>query len=151
MSIKVVDEVPRTMLEKRVTYREMIRKDINEALDNRIENFEFEGDYNWKYLAQYAREEASRIFRRRYYLPAAQRVKQELKEKYNVQYVFPNSDWTYNTQFIKFASRQCEDRVHVYAKVDYDLIDRFYEILYEDTDRREAEFVARNLAKGKEK
>ena len=46
MSIKVVDEVPG--MAGRKTYNEMIREDINEALEKHIEKFEFEGDYNYK-------------------------------------------------------------------------------------------------------
>lgn len=61
--IKPVDEIPQNLAKKRETYREQIRKDIREAMDKRIRKFEFVGDYKYKYLAQYVREEADRIIR----------------------------------------------------------------------------------------
>jgi len=68
MAIKSVDEIPETLQQKRESYRAMIRRDINEALDNHITRFEFEGDYNFKYLGQYAREEADRVFGSRFFI-----------------------------------------------------------------------------------
>lgn len=134
MSIKVVDDIPETLQEKRQSYREKITLDILEALEQRIECFEFEGDYNWKYLAQYAREEARRIFRKNYYLPAKNKVITELKEKYNEKYIFPKSDWEYKNRFINVVNRKGEDRQHVYVTIDYEFADNFYKTLLEDTD-----------------
>lgn len=59
--IKPVEEIPMSLAKKRESYRDQIRKDIREALDKGISKFEFVGDYKYKYLAQYAREEADRI------------------------------------------------------------------------------------------
>ena len=59
--IRPVDEIPMNAADKRKSYREQIRNDIREAMDKGINKFEFVGDYKYKYLAQYAREEADRI------------------------------------------------------------------------------------------
>lgn len=59
--IKPVDEIPQSLASKRKSYREQIRNDIKEAMDKDIRKFEFVGDYKYKYLANYAREEARRI------------------------------------------------------------------------------------------
>ena len=59
--IKPIDEIPQNVQQSRKSYRENIRQDIREAIDRDIGKFEFVGDYKYKYLAQYAREEARRI------------------------------------------------------------------------------------------
>lgn len=62
--IKPIDEIPLNVSEQRNNYRQMIRNDILEAMDKGILKFEFVGEYNYKYLAQYAREEAESIVRK---------------------------------------------------------------------------------------
>lgn len=64
--IKPVDEIPKGLSKKHSSYREMIRADIQEALDRGIARFEFVGDYKYKYLAQYAREEADKLMKEQY-------------------------------------------------------------------------------------
>lgn len=64
--IKPVDEIPQSLASKRKSYREQIRNDIKEAMDKDIRKFEFVGDYKYKYLANYAREEADRIIHNEY-------------------------------------------------------------------------------------
>lgn len=59
--IQPIDEIPQNVQQSRKSYREDIRRDIREAIDRGISKFEFVGDYKYKYLAQYAREEARRI------------------------------------------------------------------------------------------
>ena len=148
MSIKKIDQISESLQDQRVTYREMIKNDIQEALDNHVEQFEFEGNYNWKYLPQYAREEAQRLFRRKYYMPIIYRVNAELKQKYNVKYIVSPGDWTYRDRFIKVSSRKMEDRVHVYAKIDFAFIDRFADILYEDMEDKAIQALERELKVG---
>lgn len=143
MAIKELDDIPETLSEKRQTYRRMIRKDIQEAIDKQIECFEFDGDYNYKYLAQYAREEARALFHSQYYIPAAKKVKPLISQKYNKKYVFGRSEWEYAERFIKIKSRKCKDRVHVYASIDFEFIDSFEEILYEDMDKKQQEILER--------
>lgn len=77
--IKPVTEIPQNMVQKRESYRDRIRADIREALDKGIHKFEFVGDYKYKYLAQYAREEADRIIRNEY-IKTVQKHKAELED-----------------------------------------------------------------------
>lgn len=65
--IKPVDEIPMNPAQKNKGYRDQIRRDLQEAMDNGIRRFEFVGDYKYKYLAQYVREEAERIIRSAFY------------------------------------------------------------------------------------
>lgn len=65
--IKPVDEIPMNPEQKNKGYRDKIRKDLQEAMDNGIRRFEFVGDYKYKYLAKYVREEAEKIIRSTYY------------------------------------------------------------------------------------
>ena len=65
--IKPIDEIPKNVSEQRESYRQMIKNDIQEAMSKGIEKFEFIGNYNFKYLAQYAREEAENIVRSKFF------------------------------------------------------------------------------------
>lgn len=85
--IKQIEEIPKSHAEKCKSNRQLIRDDIQEALDKNISKFEFIGDYNFKYLDQYAREEAERIWRKLFrdtVLPHYD----EWKEKYKTKYIF---------------------------------------------------------------
>ena len=59
--IKPIDEIPKNINEQRKIYRKQISDDIQEAIDKGIFKFEFVGDYNFKTLAQMAREEARNV------------------------------------------------------------------------------------------
>lgn len=83
--IKPVDEIPMNIAKKRESYRDQIRSDIHEAMDNGIKKFEFVGDYKFKYLAQYAREEADRIIRNEY-IRVVRLHKDELENMYSDYY-----------------------------------------------------------------
>ena len=61
--IKPIEKLPETLSQRRDSYRARMRADIQQAIDSRTAKFEFVGDYNYKYLARYAREEASNILR----------------------------------------------------------------------------------------
>lgn len=105
--IKPVDEIPQSLASKRKSYREQIRNDIQEALDKGIRKFEFVGDFNFKYLHQYAREEADRIWRKMF-LDITLPHYPEWKEKYKQEYIFLN-EWnlrSYNP--IKISSVKSE-------------------------------------------
>ena len=138
MAIKPVNEIPLTLQEKRQSYREMIRKDIQEAIDNHIERFEFEGDYNWKYLAQYAREEADRMWRNTIYYDTAKKVRAELlKDRPGEKYIPMRSGYEYHGKYIKIRAKKGEDRIHVYGEIDYKFAEGFYELLKADAIEQE--------------
>lgn len=141
MSIKPIEALPPER--ESVTRRKMLRDDIMSAISQRITAFEFEGDYNYKYLAQYAREQAEYIFKKEVYWQAMKKVREKLKEEWKGAYVFASSD-IYKGRFIKITKRKGEDRNHVYAQIDYDFADRFEEILEADTRKRYQEREERN-------
>lgn len=144
MSIKEVKELPLTQRERYDSYRSMIRADLEEAIRNRISTFEFEGDYNYKYLAQYAREEAGRLFTFRVYRDASKRVKQELASKFpENKYIFPESEFKYKNRYIKIRTKKGEDRIHVYGQIDFEFADTFCEILLKDTEAKYKELSER--------
>ena len=154
MSIKAVEAVPETLSEKQMSYRQKIRGDIREAIRNRIPAFEFEGDYNFKYLAQYAREEWRNEFRCIYYRNASKTVCDEVAEKTGKKYVFPAPDyWSLDREIIKFRARNAEDRVHVYAEINFDLLDhveeRIRKATYEKYDLTPDETEAKQDAESK--
>ena len=62
--IKEIEEIPKNEAQKRESYRQRIRDDLQEALDKGIYKFEFIGDYNFKTLQNTAREEAERVVRK---------------------------------------------------------------------------------------
>lgn len=145
MAIKSVDEIPETLQQKRESYRAMIRRDINEALDNHITKFEFEGDYNFKYLGQYAREEADRVFRSRFFYPAAQKIRTALKEKNPEQKYFFGIPSAYDCRgrAIVITTKKGEDRIHVYGYIDWDFLNNLEDWLFKETERREKEYAER--------
>ena len=110
--IKPVEQIPLNAAGKRQSYRGMIRADIEQAIAEGITKFEFEGEYKWKYLAGYAREEADTIWRNTWY-----KIMREAREKYGYKggRVPSYSD---KGQYIKIHSVKMEDRIHVYCEID---------------------------------
>lgn len=102
--IKPVDEIPMNIAQKRKSYRDQIRSDIREAMDKGIKKFEFIGDYNFKYLAQYAREEADRIISKEY-IRVAREHKDELENMHRDYYSIREK-----LRFITVTSVKGEDK-----------------------------------------
>lgn len=156
MAIKKIDQVPMTLQEQRASYREQIRRDINEAIEKKIDKFEFDGDYNYKYLANYAREEAEWIFRRKIYRPAEKRVRETLEKEWadengNSRRIFPESEWKYRGRYIRIKSLKGEDRQHVYAEIDFSQEEKFYDELLADTRAKYKEIAERDKLRQKRK
>ena len=116
MAIKPVESMPKSTVAPRHSYRAKIRADIEEAIDKRITLFEFEGEYNWKYLAQYAREVADEIWRDTF------RKLMLKKRPDNLRSSFFSSCPPYilKNQYIKIHSYKQSDRIHVYCVIDFD-------------------------------
>lgn len=133
MAIKEVDYIPESWAKNKGNYRVRITRDIREALNNRVTMFEFTGDYNYKYLANYARDVANQIFRKDIYLPAAKAIKMQFLTEMGRKGIYLKSDWEYRNLFINISSRKIDDEIHVYAKIDYEFAEKFKEILYKDT------------------
>lgn len=91
--IKPIEEIPQNTAQQRESYRDKIRCDITGAIEKGIGKFEFVGDYNFKYLANYAREEADRMFRRRFKDLVAPHYP-EWRERFQTEYIFLN-EWDF--------------------------------------------------------
>ena len=119
MSIKPIEEIPQSLSDKRRSYRECIRDDIKSAIGQKISKFEFDGDYNWKYLAQYAREEADMIWRKTYYdLIAKKKEESGLNDGHYYYGGIP--PYSLKGKYIKISSVKMPDRIHVYCSIDFD-------------------------------
>ena len=132
--IQEIKEVP--VINPTTSKKQMIRDDIRYALNNHIEKFEFQGDYNWKYLSQYAREVASRLFANEIFYPIKNEVEKELNGKYERERVFAPPYCRYTKEFITIQSRRLDDRIHVYATINFDYIENLKEILMRDTKKK---------------
>lgn len=142
MSIKPLDEIPLNTADKRQSYRAMIRQDIQTAIDQRITKFEFEGDYNWKYLTQYAREEADGIWRSTWY-----DIMRKAKEEHGIKGCMGNPSYHQKHDYIRISSVKMEDRMHVYCQIDYDAPERICRPLIEEAILEQKEKDAKAEAK----
>ena len=140
MSIKPIKEIPMNTKDARESYRARIRADINEALEKRIDMFEFEGDYNYKYLAQYAREEADRIIRH-ITNKHDREITKVLQKEFNEEYIYVPP---IREAIIVISNRKLEDRNHVYVSIDYEKLDNLYDTLMKATRDR---YLVKKLTK----
>ena len=129
MSIRPVDKIPKAS-SKTLSYRDLIRNDINDAMNQGISKFEFTGDcYNYKYLAQTVREEVGKMFREEFnrrITPVRARLTTEFDQS------FPCSYYHYVNKYIRIHAVTQIDKIHVYAEIDYDFITRMEEIVEAD-------------------
>lgn len=108
--IKSLDKIPKV---KQTSQRELIRRDLDQAIANHIELFEFVGDeYNYKYLAQYASEVAER-YTINYFRP----LLSEVATKNGWEYLMLPHEYRRN-YFIKVSSREGR----VFCKINYSKI-----------------------------
>ena len=106
-----------------------------------IKKFEFEGDYNYKTLAASARNQARTMFK-----PIFRKTAKEVEEIVGAELgrkIWVTRDWDYRDKYISIMSRKADDRIHVYAEIDYEFMENFKETLLTDTraleKRRDAE------------
>ena len=115
--IKPVDEIPQTMQERRKSYREMIRADIQSAIDSGVRKFEFVGDeYKYNYLPTYAREEADYMTDK-----ALRPLLQAAAQEHGWKYLKP---WRIRRtgRYIKITSHKAADRMHVFCEIRPDAL-----------------------------
>lgn len=125
--IKPIDDIPRNINQRRNEYRQKIKDDIQEAMSKGIWKFEFVGEYNFKTLAQTAREEADRMART--ITHEWSKAHPEYKQRYS--YIFGWRD-NKDMELIKISSIQGETkdirRVFCEIKPDMDsVIEEFAE------------------------
>ena len=136
--IKPIDEIPQSMAEKRKSYREMIRQDITEAWGKGIRRFEFDGDYNYKYLAQYAREEIEDILRKKVRALYQERKKAGFDDPGISYWLLSRVD---NLPIYKVTSHKTEDknRPRVFCELWPENLEPAYMKLVEVENLREAD------------
>lgn len=134
MSIKKIDDIPSSS--SYTNQRQIIRADIEQAITNRISKFEMEGDYNYKYLNSYVKEELKHYFMRKIYSPVARRVIAELKKKLERENVFVANSVEEFPNFAKVHRVKGEDRIHVFVEIDFDFADNLYPYLLDKTEKR---------------
>lgn len=137
MSIRVVTDMPSNLKKvMKETDRDKALKDINEALDNHVEVFEFEGDYNFKTLSQKVKEVARRKVFYKIYYKEAKKVEEVLRKEFpNEKYLNANDYRYYEDYFFKVKNIKKDENIHVYMSIDYRFMDGLYEKLLEDTRR----------------
>ena len=142
MAIKPIDEIPLNTLDKRKSQRENIRMDILEAIEKGVSKFEFDGDYNWKYLAQYAREEADMIWRKKY-----RDLILEAKRDYNIRLISSLPSYYLKGQYIRIRSAKMPDRIHVYCEIDFEAPERITKPIIEQAIAEQKETDGKIQAK----
>lgn len=130
--IKPIEKLPETLSQRKDSYRARMRADIQQAIDSRTAKFEFVGDYNYKYLAQYAREQARKVFLP-YFNQARKDAAETIKQKLGLDTCFISSQYEldYCEQFIRISSVKGPERRHVYAEINFDILDNLEEMLLE--------------------
>ena len=142
MAIKPIDEIPLNTLDKRKSQRENIRMDILEAIEKGVSKFEFDGDYNWKYLAQYAREEADQIWRKKYH-----DLIFEAKRDYNIRSISTFPSYDLKGKYIRIRSAKMPDRIHVYCVIDFEAPERITKPIIEQAIAEQKETDGKIQAK----
>lgn len=143
MAIKPIEDIPKNTQQQRESYRAQIRADIQEAIDKGINKFEFVGDYNYKYLAQYAREEARNIL-------AGTIRRRDCKVRW----------WDRafdNYPYIRISSVKGEEHRRVFCEIIPENLDKAIEQAkrdseerYKEAERRRVEREAKNDARTKD-
>ena len=124
--IKKVDTIPGQGGEH-TSQKLMINKDIRSAIEKRIERFEFVGDYNFKYLAQYARDEAESVFRSMF-SKCRTEAQQKLREEFKVAWASVPTIHDYR----KRLYRVCQRSGKVYMEIYYDFMDAIPQVMLEE-------------------
>lgn len=109
--IKEIKEIPTG---RKASCRDEIRKDIQTALDEQIYSFEFDGEYDYKNLAAYVREEARKIFSGKIRVMYCKLREADTEHKDNRHIRFCFKDYNIIKKCYKVSSRKEEDRIHVY-------------------------------------
>lgn len=133
--IKPIDEIPENQIQTWKTNRQKIRDDIQEAIDKHIPAFEFVGDYNFKYLANYAREEAERM-NRAMFGQYIRNHREECKDKYVSFYDVVEKDYPIKITTIKGETK---DTRRVFCQLRMDGLEERYALLLDDYFRKKEE------------
>ena len=132
MAIKPIDNIP-DAAPAPPSQRELIRRDVREAYENHISQFEFEDDrYKYDTLINNARDALKQWFHREVYFLADKKAKERLKDKISGYFWTPMA-YEYDTKAYSLSKRKLDDRVHVYCTLNFDLLDHLEQTIYDDT------------------
>lgn len=110
----------------------MIREDLQEAIYKGIESFEFIGDYNYKYLASRAQNEANwlagKMIAKVYEDNRSEFKHREILLEDNVRRRFVR-------QWLKIIGITLEDRKHVYCKINHSATAGIFDLLKEADEK----------------
>lgn len=129
MSVIAVKDIPTKT--KAISKRELIETDIRYAIENKIWTFEFDGDYNYQYLATYARDCYKSIFRE-----YRSKKVNELADKYGVSRLGLGQYLKYEKSSFKVKTVTCEDRKHVYVELHPNEMLRMYADMEHDVQEK---------------
>ena len=124
MAIKRVSAIPNAY-KNGLSTREKVRKDLEFALTARISMFEFEGDYNYKTLGSYVRDEADRLFRDRYWSPARDEIVNTLGKELGRTDIECERIYREYKQAFKIHGVTQSDRIHIYVEIDFNYLDNY--------------------------
>lgn len=119
--VKAVKDIP--CVKKTKTQKEMLQEDFQTAISAGLKKFEFIGDgYNYKYLAQYAKDEARRIV----YRDMEKRCK-EAKAKGIELPRYANLWKADYTRYLNVSKSIDNDgTIHVYCQIQHDGLDAIW-------------------------
>ena len=115
--IKAVESIPKKG--KSASAFSLIRADIESAIRDNINRFEFVGDYNYKYLTQYARQAADDVMREILTNMARKRKKEwGIIEHGDIRDVLNYGRFRFFTRrYLDVMGFNADDRRHVYGEI----------------------------------
>lgn len=143
MSVKGIDPalIPGANSKGKPTQRDLLRADFAEAIASNVNTFELVGEgYNYKYLAQYAHDEARHVWRN-VESDIYSRIKNELVKAdptatpemiaQAVRQARFDDHKSSAENYIKVISRNFENRVHVYFTIDRQYPEKVFTTIYD--------------------
>ena len=107
-------------------------EEVEQAIKNKVEHFELIND-NYKYntLAKTAKSAIDRWFMQKIYRPARRSIVEQVIDKIPNYNSFIESSFEYEKKAIIVSQKRLDDRMHVYCKINLDMINNIEQILFE--------------------
>lgn len=140
--IKKIDKIPETKT-GRESRRAKLRADIEQAWNEGISKFEFIGYDGWKYIAQYAREEATFFFEK-LIRPLYKKLFSDL---YGEEYAIPR--YQAEKDLFTITSKKIDGEVHCYCELFH--MGEEFEAFIEDMVKKDKERRGKQNQKARNK
>ncbi len=130
MAIQALDKLPEKVSKK--SEKAMIREDLQEAIDKGIESFEFIGDYNYKYLASRAQNEANWLAGK-----MIAKVYEDNRSEFKHREILLAGSMKkrFVKQWITIVGVTIEGRKHVYCKINHSATANIFDLLKEADEK----------------